>query len=91
MTAPVRQSGRWMPTGADHLQEGPKAVCAGHWVAGYGDASVSWVKSRPGQLSGVVACRYEVHEATGQSIDGPLLVRLRVAKLLAVANAEQYC
>jgi hypothetical protein len=43
-------------------------------MAGYGDASVSWVKSRPKQLLGVVACRYEVHEATGQSIDGPLLV-----------------
>jgi hypothetical protein len=67
-----------MPTGADHLQEGLKAACAGHWwrnMGGMGEeASVSLVKGRPGQVLGFFACRYEVHEATGESIDGPLLI-----------------
>lgn len=78
MTAPVRQSGRWMPTGADHLQDGSKAVLPGIGWRDMGDGGgcISLlVKSWSGQLSGSVACKYEVHEVTGPSIDAPLLIK----------------
>lgn len=78
---------------------GSQGSLAGHWTAGYGDGGGCigrLVKSWSGESLGAVACKYEVHGATGQSIDSPLLTnkllegKLRVVKLIGswVANAE---